>query len=177
MKSATIAVVLIILVIIAGIVIVKYNKMAALDERVTTAWTSLEGILKSRYDSVPRLAGAITLYVGHDIAEDDELEKAYPAFAAAKTVEERAKAANSIEDAVQKLAQSVAERYPGITSNAQVAAMIEVFKKSKAEMGGRLAEYNSASTAYNTYIRKFPNDIVAGFLGFATKYVYIEPQL
>lgn len=170
------ALILIIAVILAGICIVKYNGLTSRDEEVIKTWKPLEAVLKERYDSIPRLIPAVVLYVGHEIPETEALKKAIPGFDDAHTIAQRAQAADSIEDTLQKFAQHIGERFPGITSNNEINLAISKIKSTDPQVDLLANSFNKAAEKFNAYRRNFPANLVAAVFGFATKYEYIQPE-
>lgn len=176
MKIFTAALILIVAIIVLAVGITKFNGLSSRDENVVKAWRPLEAVLKERYDSIPRLVPAVELYVGHAVPEMALLAKLIPQFNSAETIADRARAANGIEDALQKFGQAIADRYQGILSNNQIDTIVNRINATTQGITGPATTFNEASQIYNAYRRNFPANIVAAMFGFAPEYVYIEPQ-
>jgi LemA protein len=162
--------------IVAAVAIVEYNKLAAYDEKVLTAWTPFDGVLKQRYEPRPKLVPEITIYIGQDVSAAEDLKKAYEAYLAAETIADRVAAANDTEDHLTYVMQDLAERYPDIVNGHEFQVIQDIQKKTADAMASLSSAFNAVATAYNTYSREFPSDVVALIFGFPGKYEYFETK-
>ncbi len=175
-KGTLTAILVFVALVVVGVLIVEYNSMATLDERVETAWTPLQAKLQTRYDSVPRLLNEVTLYVGQEIPQVKSIKEFQPHITDNTPISEKVKAANKIEDMLQSLIQYLTERYPNIISRYSVQQMANIMKNTDQTIGPETKAFNDAATSYNQSVRRFPMNIVAMILGFPTKYDYFAPQ-
>lgn len=157
-------VIFIIILVLIGIV--QYNTIASRDEMVTTAWTPLSSALDLRYTAVPSLARSIILYAGREDETTKDLLADQQNYMNAKTVLTKAAAANDIELDLDRIRVEATQLYPGIGSHYQFIQLIQTFEESQKKMEASLAFYNVAIEKYNSYIRKFPNNIIALICGF-----------
>jgi len=155
---------IVVIVLLYGIV--AFNKISAKDEQVTTSWTPLASALDLRYASVPALARSIIMYTGRDDETTKDLMRDQQSYMAANTVLGKATAANEIEEDLTRISVEAGQLYAGIQSHYQFTSLMDNFASSQQKMGSALDAYNLAADAYNTYIRKFPNNIIAAVLGF-----------
>jgi len=151
-------------VIVYGIVI--FNKISVRDEQVATAWTPLSSALDLRYTAVPSLARAIVLYTGKDDETTKDLIKDQKTYMASNTVLNKARAANELELDLTRISVEAGQLYPGIQSHYQFMSLMENLKTSQDKMAPALDAYNAAADSYNSYIRKFPQNVIAKVLGF-----------
>ncbi|MFH1830427.1 MAG: LemA family protein [Pseudomonadota bacterium] len=175
-RTTFITIVIFILIVIAGICIVKYNHLASLDEAVEMAWNPLEGKLKERYASIPRLVPEVTLYVGHEVPEVKDLANIEPSVTGSSSIQDKVTAANKLEKDLTSVMQMLSERYPGIISGHQFDVIIKIRQNTDKTIGNDVKKLNDAVTEYNTYVRRFPNDLVALILVFPHKYEYFQPE-
>ncbi len=176
MGKSTWTIVVVVLIIVAGICIVKYNGLSMVDEQVTKSWTPLGGELKKRYASLPRLVPEVNLYVGAKLTEATALSAAMAKFTGAGTFAEQVEAANGVETAVQQLAQVLAERFPVISGQHQFDVIRQIAQGTGAAMAPMVAAYNKAVDDYNSYSRRFPANLVAAVFGFPAGYEYFQEE-
>ncbi|GAB6395660.1 MAG: LemA family protein [Bacteroidales bacterium] len=175
-KLLWIAVPLIVIIVLIACFKGIYNNMVARDEGVKTAWSQVENQYQRRLDLIPNLVNTVKGYASH---ERETLEAVINARAKATQIinpedlnEESLKRFQSTQgelgSALSRL-MVVMERYPDLKAN-------ENFKELQAQLEGtenRISverkRFNEASQAYNTYIRRFPNNIFAGMFGFFPK--------
>ena len=161
-----------------------YNGLVRLRNRVKNAWSQIDVQLKRRYELIPNLVETVKGYVSH---ERETLEAVIKARAEATQMQAQLtpEALNDPElmqkfQAVQGDLSSalarlmvVIERYPDLKAN-------ENFRDLQAQLEGtenRIAverrRFNETAQGYNTAVRRFPANVVAGMFGFAKK-TYFE---
>lgn len=160
-----------------------YNTMVEKDEAVSTAWSNVENQYQRRADLIPNLVNTVKGYAAH---EKETLEEVVAARTKATQVTVDAEdltpeklkayqeAQGEVGSALGRLL-AITENYPDLKAN-------ENFKELQAQLEGtenRISverrNFNEAAKDYNTYIRKFPNNIVSGIFGFE-KRPYFEAE-
>lgn len=172
-----------ILAIIALWVANVYNNFVAAEEEVESAWSQVENQYQRRADLVPNLVATVKGYAAH---EQETLEGVVEARAKATQIEIDPATATPEQLAAFQAAQgelsqalgrllAIAESYPDLKAN-------ENFRDLQAQLEGtenRIAIarqlFNESARQYNTKIRRFPNNIIAGICGFAKK-PYFEAE-
>lgn len=160
-----------------------YNGFVAAEEEVESAWSQVENQYQRRADLVPNLVATVKGYAAH---EQETLEGVIEARAKATQVTiDPAKATPeqlaAFQAAQGELSQAlgrllaVAENYPDLKAN-------ENFRDLQAQLEGtenRITVarqlFNESARNYNTKIRRFPNNILAGLCGFEKK-PYFEAE-
>ena len=160
-----------------------YNGFVAAEEEVESAWSQVENQYQRRADLVPNLVATVKGYAAH---EQETLEGVIEARAKATQVTiDPAKATPeqlaAFQAAQGELSQAlgrllaVAENYPDLKAN-------ENFRDLQAQLEGtenRITVarqlFNESARNYNTKIRRFPNNILAGICGFEKK-PYFEAE-
>ena len=176
LKQGTGTVLAIVLIIVAIIFIVKYNGLVAKQEALEKSWAPLQMKLKQRYSPIPRLIADVTAYVGKkpDIAK--ELESDLENVSKIKGISEAVDFANQVETDLTQLGQWLKERYPGIISRYPVGVIADTMSQTATTLGPEEMAFNKAAEEYNSYARRFPNNIVALVLFFPTTYQYYQPK-
>ncbi len=160
-----------------------YNTMVEKDEAVSQAWSNVENQYQRRADLIPNLVNTVKGYAAH---EKETLEAVVAARTKATQVTVDAEsltpeklkayqeAQGEIGSALGRLL-AITENYPDLKAN-------ENFKELQAQLEGtenRISverrNFNEASKDYNTYIRKFPNNIISSLFGFE-KRPYFEAE-
>jgi LemA protein len=176
MKRSTIWILAIVVAMLAGLCIVKYNALATNDQALENAWAPLQNILRPRYDAVPKYVNEVILYTGKGDSTTKSLSETYKEFQEARNYEDQIRSANRIEEALSVSIIEAGQRYPGIASHYQFMNLKAGFQASSVQIQPLADAYNSAVDRYNTYVRKFPNDLVALILGFQSKAPYFMRQ-
>jgi LemA protein len=163
-------VIIVALLLIMGIF--KYNKMAAYDEGLEKAWNPLLNVLVPRYEEVPPIVDFVVMYNNGGNADTKALTDGYKLFKEAEGFKAKAKAADDLEVKITDFILQAQTKYPGIASHYQFVALQQDFEKSTHDMQPLASAYNDVVVEYNTYVRQFPNNIIAMILGFPSDTTY-----
>jgi LemA protein len=172
----TVAIVVVVaLVLILGIALVLlYNKLVRLRNRVENAWAQVDVQLRRRYDLIPNLVETVKGYASHERATFEEVTKARTAAQEASTVAEQAQAENMLTAALGRLF-AVAEDYPELRATENFQQLQRQLEDTEGKIAVSRQVYNDAVLTYDTALETVPTNIVAGMFSFAEKpYFEIE---
>ena len=178
-KALWITIAIIVVLLFAGYSWVKgtYNTMVTQDEGVKTAWRQVENQYQRRMDLIPNLVNTVKGYATH---EKETLEGVVSARAeATKTTidpsnlnEESMKkfqaAQGELSSALSRL-MLVIERYPDLKANQNFSELQAQLEGTENRISVERKRFNETAQSYNTYIRSFPTNILAGMFGFQPK--------
>lgn len=178
-KALWITLAIIVVLLFAGYSWVKgtYNTMVTQDEGVKTAWSQVENQYQRRMDLIPNLVNTVKGYATH---EKETLEGVISARAeATKTTidpsnlnEESMKkfqaAQGELSSALSRL-MVVMERYPDLKANQNFLELQAQLEGTENRISVERKRFNETAQSYNTYIRTFPTNILAGMFGFQPK--------
>lgn len=154
-----------------------YNEMVTLDEGVNTAWSQVENQYQRRIDLIPNLVNTVKGYAAH---EKETLEGVVNARAEAtkttidpsnlneETLKRFQAAQGELSSALSRL-MVVVERYPELKANQNFSELQAQLEGTENRISVERKRFNEIAQGYNTYIRKFPNNILSGMFGFQTK--------
>jgi len=179
MKKSLITI--IVLIVIVGIIFLwyqgAYNSMVKADENVKSAWGNVENQYQRRSDLVPNLVATVKGYATH---EETTLENVTAARAKAtqttidptKLTEENMAqfqaAQGELSSALNRLLVSV-EAYPDLKANQNFLDLQAQLEGTENRIATERTRFNDIAQLYNTLIRRFPNNIIAGMSGFSVK--------
>ena len=176
MKKGVIILIVVAVVVLGIFMWVKstYNGLVTKQESVESAWSQVENVYQRRADLVPNLVATVKGYAAH---EKETLEGVVNARSKAtqmsidptKLDEESLKkfqsAQGELGNAIGRLLM-ITENYPDLKAN-------ENFKELQAQLEGtenritvERQKFNESAKEYNTQIRHFPANIIAGMFGF-----------
>lgn len=167
MKKGTI-VLLVVLALIAIFVFSifgSYNSLVALDEDVNTQWANVESKLQRRYDLIPNLVESVKGAMKQEQEVFTAIADARARLAGAGSVSEKVEASNQLEGALSRLLV-VVENYPELRSNQNVTALMDELAGTENRISTERDRYNAVVRNYNSTIRSFPKNILAGMFGF-----------
>lgn len=149
------------------------NRLVALQENVRTSWAQVETVLQRRYDLIPNLVATVKGYAEHEKGTLEEITKLRSQWGAAKTVDDKAKAASELEGALSRL-MVVVENYPDLKANQNFRDLQVELSGTENRVSVERQRYNETVRSYNTAVRQFPASLVASLAGFTTDSSYFE---
>lgn len=155
----------------------SYNKMVDLNEPINGAWANVENAYQSRMDKTKVLVETVK---GAANFEKSTLEAVIQARASATQVKidpqnltpekvaEFQKAQDGFSSSLSRLLV-VAEQYPELKATEAFREFQSQYEGMENRISNERRKFNEVVQSYNTYIRKFPSNILAGMYGFEKK--------
>lgn len=175
---------LIILLVVAGAILLivmslsgRYNKLVTLEESVTAAWSQVENVYQRRADLIPNLVNTVKGYADF---EQSTLTQVIEARSKATSVtidptnlneasmQQFQQAQEGLGSALSRL-MVVVERYPDLKANQNFMDLQAQLEGTENRITVERRAFNETAQAYNTHLRRFPNNIIAGLFGFEKK--------
>lgn len=176
MKGKSLLVIIGIIVLLAFPLIGSYNRLITLDEDIDGAWAQVENQLKRRADLIPNLLETVKGYAAHEKEVIDSIAAARSQYASAKTPQEFAEANEGLNNAIKSL-NIIVENYPDLKANQNFADLQVELAGTENRIATERMRYNDIVKNYNTRIRRFPTNIMAGMFGFEKRqYFEINQQ-
>lgn len=151
--------------VIAFYVIGVYNLLHTLKLRIEEAFSGIDVQLKRRIDMIPNLVETVKGYAKHEKEVFENVTKARSSLMNAGSMAEKAEANNMITDALKSLF-AVAEAYPELKANENFKELQRALEDTEDKIAYSRQFYNSNVLNYNTKIRVFPSNIIAGMFNF-----------
>lgn len=145
--------------------ILVYNGLVRLRNRVREAFSDIDVQLKRRYDLIPNLVETVKGYAQH---ESDVLEKVVNARSAAmgaKTMAEHSEAENLLSNALKNLF-ALAEAYPQLRAVESFVNLQNELTDTENKIQAARRFYNSNVMELNTKIESFPYNLIARLFKF-----------
>ena len=171
-----IVVVLLLFVIVTGVG--GYNGLVKKNEAVSTAWGQVENVYQRRADLIPNRVETVK---GAAKFEQETLTKVIEARASASQVKltpemlndpqamQKFEAAQGeLSGALSRLLVTV-EQYPELKANANYMALQEQLEGTENRIAVERRRFNEVAQDYNTAVKRFPMNFLAGMFGFTPK--------
>ena len=154
-----------------------YNSMVAKDEGVEAQWANVQNAYQRRADLIPNLVNTVK---GAANFEQETLTRVIEARAKATSVNispdnltpeniERFQAAQGeLSGALSRLLVSV-ERYPELKANQNFLELQAQLEGTENRISVERRKFNETVQDYNSYIRSFPRNMIAGMFDFEQK--------
>lgn len=157
----------IVAVVILAVILI-YNNLVTLRNRIDNAWAQIEVQLRRRYDLIPNLVESVKGYAKHEKSVFENVSKARSAMMSAGSVHDKAAANNMLTGALKSLF-AVAEAYPQLRASENFQQLQEELAGTESKIAFSRQFYNDNVMSYNTAIQTFPGNAFAGALGFAKR--------
>ncbi|MBQ2779089.1 MAG: LemA family protein [Bacteroidaceae bacterium] len=182
MKKSTIIIIVVAVVAIIWAV-TSYNALVKMDEGVGTAWSNVENQYQRRADLIPNLVNTVKGYAAH---EKETLDAVVSARTRATQMTVSAddltpeklqayqKAQGEVGAALGRLL-AITENYPDLKANQNFLELQAQLEGTENRISVERRNFNEAAKEYNTAIRTFPRNLLAGMFGFE-KRPYFEAE-
>ena len=174
-KGLIVIIVLVVLGVIWGVGV--YNGLVSKQEGVEKAVGNVQTAYQKRADLIPNIVATVKNYAEY---EAGTLTAVVEARAKATSVtldannltEENLKAFQAAQDqmssALSRLLVTV-EQYPDLKANQNYLDLQSQLESCENAIANARREFNETAREYNTTVRRFPGNIIAGMFGFDKK--------
>src|SRR5689334_1678576 len=166
--STTTWIVLGVIVVFVLWIVMIYNGLVAMRQRVSQAFADVDVQLKQRHDLIPNLVETVKGYAAHERGTLEEVVKARNAAIAAQGPAAQAAAENMLSGALRQLF-ALSESYPDLKANQNFQQLQTELADLENKIAAARRFFNNAVQEYNTGIQQFPAVLIAGPTGFTQK--------
>ncbi|MBW2170474.1 MAG: LemA family protein [Deltaproteobacteria bacterium] len=176
-KTTLIVIGIVILVIAIPLLYLKgtYNTLVAMDEGVKGAWAQVENQLQRRYDLIPNYVETVKGYAAHEKEVFLKVTKARSKVGQAGPISDKIAANNELSSALARLLV-VVERYPDLKANTNFIRLQDELAGTENRIAVERRRFNETVRVFNTKIRSFPTNLIAGMLGFEKATFFEVPK-
>ncbi len=158
-----------VLLILIISLIATNNSFVTKEEEVNAQKSNIEIYLQRRADLIPNLVETVKAYSDYEQSTLTAVTEARAALTKAidsGDVSEQANASAQLDAALDVWVNAVTEAYPELKADAQYTTLMDELAGTENRIATARKDYNDAVREYNTAIRRFPGNIVAGMFGF-----------
>lgn len=177
LKAALIIIGILVLIILIPILYLKgtYNSLVTMDEGVKAAWAQVENQLQRRYDLIPNYVETVKGYAAHEKEVFVKVTEARSRVSTASSINDKIEANNQLSSALARLLL-VVERYPDLKANTNFIRLQDELAGTENRISVERRRFNETVRVYNTRIRTFPTNIIAGMFGFEKATFFEVPK-
>ena len=151
----------------------SYNDMVLRREAATALLGNVENQYQRRMDLIPNLVNTVKGYASH---EQNTLSEVVEARAQATqtridvndaaAMARFAQAQGELSSALSRL-MAISESYPDLKASQNFRDLQTQLEGTENRIAVERRKYNEAAQSFNTYIKMFPRNLLAGMFGFA----------
>ena len=158
-----------------------YNNMVTQDEAVTAQWHQVETQYQRRLDLIPNLVSTVQGYANFEKSTLTDVINARanatkvtidPSHLDAASLQQFQQAQAQVSSSLSRLLVSV-EQYPNLKADQNFMALQAQLEGTENRIATERKRFNDVAQAFNTYIRRFPQNIFAGMFGMQSR-AYFE---
>jgi LemA protein len=156
--STTTWIVIGVLVVLVLWVIMIYNGLVAMRQRVNQSFADIDVQLKQRHDLIPNLVETVKGYAAHERGTLEAVIAARNTAIAAPGVEQKVAAENQLSGALRQIF-ALSESYPDLKAN-------QNFQQLQSELSDIENKLAASRRFFNNAVQNFPAVLFAAALGF-----------
>ena len=151
----------------------SYNDMVSRREAATAQLGNVENQYQRRMDLIPNLVNTVKGYASH---EQNTLSEVVEARAQATqtridvndaaAMARFAQAQGELSSALSRL-MAISESYPDLKASQNFRDLQTQLEGTENRIAVERRKYNEAAQSFNTYVKMFPRNLLAGMFGFA----------
>lgn len=157
---------------LVGYIILTYNNLVQLRNRIREALSGIDVQLKRRVDLIPNLVETVKGYAKHEKEVFENVTKARSALMGAQSLGDKAEANNMLTSTLKSLF-AVAEAYPELKANENFLDLQRQIEDTEDKIAYSRQFYNSNVQSYIDKIQMFPSNLIAQIFGFKSEEFFI----
>jgi len=150
--------------VIAIFVVITYNGLITLKNRVEEAASDIDVQLKRRYELIPNLVNTVKGYKEYEGGILDKVTKDRAALVTGSTAE-KIEASNQLTESLKSIF-AVAEAYPDLKANESFVKLQSDLTDTQDKIMASQRFYNANVRDFNTKLQVFPTNLYGQSLGF-----------
>lgn len=172
------AAILFLVFILFSYAVSKYNQLVSLNEEVNKAWSQVENQYQRRFDLIPNLVETVKgvanfeketyIAVTEARAKVGQIQITPQLLEDPQAFERFQSAQDNLSSALSRLLVAV-ENYPQLKANENFLQLQAQLEGTENRISVERKRFNEAVQSYNTAIKRFPTNIIAGMFGFREK--------
>lgn len=153
-------------VVIIGIFAGGYNSLVKAQTAVETKQADIQTQLQRRADLIPNFVSTVKGYSKYEQETLTAVTEARAKVSKASDAQSLSQANDELDKAISMWVNAVTEAYPDLKANQNYIALQDELAGTENRIAVARKDYNEAVQSYNTMIKTFPKNILAGMFGF-----------
>ena len=157
----------------------NYNRLVTLDQEVNKKWGDVQTVYQRRADLIPNLVNTVQGAANFEKSTLTEVTNARASVgrvqidpnkapATVEQLQQFQQAQGELSNALSRLLV-VSERYPELKANQNFLGLQAQLEGTENRISVERNNYNEVVQRFNTAVRRFPTNMIAGMLGFGPR--------
>ncbi|CCO48722.1 Putative lemA protein [Vibrio nigripulchritudo SOn1] len=156
--------------------IMTYNGLIAKKNQVENAESSIDVMLKKRFDLIPNLVESVKAYTKHESSVLTELtDIRSKATSGNLSSEDKVELDKRMNQALSQFNVTV-EAYPELKASENFSHLQRTLNEVEEQISAARRSFNAAVTNLNNAVEMFPSNIFANFMGLTTRTLFEIPE-
>ncbi|MFN3813667.1 MAG: LemA family protein [Aquificaceae bacterium] len=165
MESLGFWVVVLLILIVLGLIL-TYNKLVSKRNEIENVLSSLDALLKKRYDLIPNLVATVKEYMEYEKNLLNQLtELRTKALTQSLSLQEKERIDKEISGLLRNITV-VAENYPDLKASQNFLQLQQALNEVEEQISAGRRALAAVITDYNTTIQSIPYNFIASIFGF-----------
>jgi LemA protein len=164
-------IILAIIFVLFAPVIIAYNLFVSRNNQAHQAFSTIDVMLKKRYDLVPNLIEIVKGYAKHEKETLTKLTEIRARAAASGSDDEKIRLGEEASAAIGRLI-AVSESYPELKASQNFLNLQKNLTEIEEQISAARRAYNAAVTDFNNACEMFPTNLFAIFFGFKKRILF-----
>ena len=148
-----------IIVLLAVVAAVLYNRIVAARIRCDEALSGIDVALAKRYQSLSGILATVRGYARHELEVLQQLTK----LRSGMTLQQKQQLSEEYDQAERQIL-GVAEQYPQLKASANYMQLQDTIRDAEEHLQAARRLYNANAAAYNEAIQSFPTCLIAALM-------------
>jgi LemA protein len=154
-----------------------YNGMVTMNEDVTSQWGNVETAYQRRSDLIPNFVNTVKGAANFEQTTLTQVIEARskatsvsidPTKMTAENMQQFQQAQGQVSSALSRL-MVVVEKYPELKATQNFRDLQVELEGTENRISVERRKFNDLARGYNTYVKRFPQNFIAGMFGFQSK--------
>ncbi len=152
-----------------------YNDLIYRKNQVSKSFSSVDVLLQKRWDLIPNLVAVVRRQMDFEQQTLAEVTRLRSQVMRGEVIaEQRLTLENQISRSMGNIVALI-ENYPELKSDQQVNQLLESLNETEEQISAARRFYNSAVTEYNNALEMFPSNVIASYMGYQPKELFVTP--
>ncbi|MEL6927231.1 MAG: LemA family protein [Cyanobacteria bacterium J06600_6] len=152
-----------------------YNGLVYKKNQVGKSFSSVDVLLKKRWDLIPNLVSVVKNHMQFEQQTLAEITRLRSQVMSGNISEDqRLTLENQLSRSMGNVVALI-ENYPELKSDRHVSQLIASLNETEEQISAARRFYNTAVTDYNNALEMFPSNIVASYMRYQQKELFVTP--